>query len=342
MSQPNDRIWILLVQKSPKGPFTLTEVNALLEKGIIRRNDLALKMEPKEGAADGKKVGGSWKILWQYPEFDRRQEERAQTDAIVPAPPREGDRRSPLNEEKKAGLVKELLPEELGEIKAEDLIGKSTREIRNDESASGTEVTFNSDLGRPPDEEAGAPKWIYALILVAVGGGLYGWLSANNPLAKRSTPAVTAATTDSVPTGGSTDDVPPIRRAGASPLSRGLSSPAARRLPIMQLPRRSDPPAAPSARRDPEPSRREETRYDSPMEERQAEADRGEITAEDSENNASEEANDEAPKRAPAARGRRAKEAISEEDEATGTAPNAEATADPAPPTDSDAPAESD
>ena len=59
--------WIVLIQKAPKGPFTALEVNALMEKGVLRYNDLGVRILKGD-----EKSNTGWKFLWQYPEFERR------------------------------------------------------------------------------------------------------------------------------------------------------------------------------------------------------------------------------------------------------------------------------
>ncbi len=321
MSQPNDRIWILLVQKSPKGPFTFPEVNALLEKGIIRRNDLALKMELKEPGPDGKKVGGNWKILWQYAEFDRRQEEPKKIEVAANEmsslyPAREGERRRAADDSVRAEQISELLPEELSDIHPEDLIGKTSREMHHNENATAAEISFNSDSVRPTEDERQVPKWVVALIAIAIGGGFYSWLNHRaNSSDRRALPRATA---DSDGSAEGNRAASPKR--GMSAAVRKNFNPAGRR-PTANLPKHETRADEPPTARDPEPNRYEESPLDRAAP--QIDGDKGEVANDSPDENKeaaaapsadeSGEPENEAPKgnRRPA---RKAKEAVSEEE----------------------------
>src|SRR5438105_2631673 len=39
--------WIVLIQKSPRGPFTETEVNQLIDEGVVRTTDLGFQFDPQ-------------------------------------------------------------------------------------------------------------------------------------------------------------------------------------------------------------------------------------------------------------------------------------------------------
>ncbi len=99
--------WIVIINKSPRGPLTTHEVRELIQTKHLRYNDLACQIQTEN---TGEKV--EWKFLWQFPDFNRREglvEESA-------------DRREPLpltHIEKEKNL---LLPEELASINPEDLV----------------------------------------------------------------------------------------------------------------------------------------------------------------------------------------------------------------------------
>lgn len=107
--------WIVLIDKTPRGPLTQSEVRTLIEQKIVRVNDLASRIAP---APEGKKA--EWKFLWQYPEFDRRTKgERKASDGNE-------NRRNDKPQEKLEEEKKHLLPEELANIHPEDLSYHST------------------------------------------------------------------------------------------------------------------------------------------------------------------------------------------------------------------------
>lgn len=107
--------WIVLIDKTPRGPLTEAEVRTLIEQKIVRVNDLASKLEAR---VEGKKA--EWKFLWQFPEFDRRRDRDGTTKAPVE------ERREKKDEAKLEEKKQQLLPEELEGIHPEDLSYHST------------------------------------------------------------------------------------------------------------------------------------------------------------------------------------------------------------------------
>lgn len=88
------------------------EVQALLSQGLVRTNDLAFEVSPENG-----KALTDWKMLWQFPEFDRRAK-----DGAKPVKVEDGERRAQAPAKSIEERVKEALPEELLNITPEDLI----------------------------------------------------------------------------------------------------------------------------------------------------------------------------------------------------------------------------
>jgi hypothetical protein len=109
--------WIVLLNKSPKGPLSEEEIRALLKQGIVRRNDIAYRIPP-EG---DNKAQTEWKLLWQFPEFDRRADQPAAVAAESTA-----ERRilEPAVEATRKALTE--IPPDLLNIAPEDLLPKST------------------------------------------------------------------------------------------------------------------------------------------------------------------------------------------------------------------------
>ncbi len=105
--------WIVLINKSPKGPLTKEDIDTLLEKKVIRGNDIAYLL-PVEGEG---KTTTEWKLLWQFPEFNRR---------VEPTFSPEKERRETPPAEPTLGIA-ETLPQDLREISVEELIPRTTR-----------------------------------------------------------------------------------------------------------------------------------------------------------------------------------------------------------------------
>lgn len=122
MPAPKPRRWVVLIQRRPRGPMGEPEIQALLNQGMIRTNDLAFEVSPENG-----KALTDWKMLWQFEEFDRRakkaKEEAANASLWGTKPPPEAERRNSVPDPAKIkAKVKEALPEELLDISPEDLI----------------------------------------------------------------------------------------------------------------------------------------------------------------------------------------------------------------------------
>jgi hypothetical protein len=102
--------WIVLIGKSPKGPLNEEEIRDLLAQKVIRTNDIAYQLPESTEL----KAPTEWKLLWQYPEFDRRKES--------PSNSPQAERRK--KEPSLAALTE--LPAELLNISPEDLLPRSS------------------------------------------------------------------------------------------------------------------------------------------------------------------------------------------------------------------------
>jgi hypothetical protein len=158
--------WIVLVNKSPRGPLTFEEVSALLNEKLISRTDLALavSLEKSEEKSD-------WKFLWQYPEFDLRAQR-----AVNNPPPLDikTEQRKAQNEAEIKAKISSSLPEEFAMISPEDLI-VSIKKVR----PKGTTPLMVKDKEEEDDSlpysnaQPGNAKWGYAvlgLLILMVGG----------------------------------------------------------------------------------------------------------------------------------------------------------------------------
>lgn len=124
MPEETKKEWIVLINRAPKGPLVEEEVRALIDEGIIRRNDLACIVPPDKAQKS------EWKFLWQFREFDRRIENVvaanvATSSEVIPGEAAE-DRRAPVHNEVLSFKAKTLLPEDIASIKTEDLLLHST------------------------------------------------------------------------------------------------------------------------------------------------------------------------------------------------------------------------
>lgn len=171
---PNTR-WVVLLQKAPRGPLSRDEVRALIDQGLLRMNDLAMEIpDPSLGASAAK---SDWKLLWQFPEFNRRTGERRKADegaTTKPAPvgPTEQrkrtDRRGPeIPPEEQKRRILEDLPPEIAAIDPSDLAMKTAKNPRP--------IVEDDARALPPVEPTNnleAPRWglIATLGLAAVAG----------------------------------------------------------------------------------------------------------------------------------------------------------------------------
>lgn len=151
-SKQTEKSWVLLIQKSPKGPFTLMEVQALINQGVVRRNDFAFKL-----GKDGEKTLSGWQLLCQFEEFNRRR-----SNSVVPNPkPQEIERRQSPPSEKKS-MPPGDIPKDLADISPEDLLFRSKKDILIPSPTNdlGAKMTSEVESG-PPKRNRFNVKWWY-------------------------------------------------------------------------------------------------------------------------------------------------------------------------------------
>jgi hypothetical protein len=171
--------WIVLVNKTPRGPLSEVEVRAMLVQGVLRHNDLAycISSETSREKAD-------WKLLWQFHEFDRRTPEAiaaAKAKGIEPRPPTE--KREPVDPTELANQAKAELPEDLVDIAPEDLLPRSRSMTTGGMDAVRWEdPTGDKASGASPDlslPSISLPRWSYgvaaAIFLVF---GIVRWITS--------------------------------------------------------------------------------------------------------------------------------------------------------------------
>jgi hypothetical protein len=122
MGEDNQKRWVVLINRAPKGPLTEEEIHTLLTQGVIRRNDIAYRV-----GEEGPKSASEWKILWQFPEFDRRfQEGNEKSEKKEPTTLGTPERRQSPDPAEIAQKKLTEVPLDLYEITPEELIPKST------------------------------------------------------------------------------------------------------------------------------------------------------------------------------------------------------------------------
>ncbi len=155
MTENVHKKWIVLIQKRPRGPLSEQEVNTLLNQGIIRTTDTAIEVTEQ----DNEKNSSAWKLLWQFPEFDRRKKRAEQ--AAKDAAKLEAERRQQLTATQLENQVREAIPEELLKIAPEELVLGSKQSGEFDESVQPPPLPLPT--GMMPSRTS---SWIY----ISTGG----------------------------------------------------------------------------------------------------------------------------------------------------------------------------
>lgn len=114
--------WIVLVNRSPRGPFLEKELHQLIDQRVIRPNDIAY-LVPEH--SDSEKA--AWKFLWQFEQFDSRKNEQKES---LPAAILE--KRMPKTPEQVQAQIDEQLPLDLQSIRVEDLIVRANEGSRRE------------------------------------------------------------------------------------------------------------------------------------------------------------------------------------------------------------------
>jgi hypothetical protein len=165
------KVWIVFINKSPRGPLTIEEVNSLLSEKILKRTDLALKLNPE--LPDEK---NHWKFLWQFEEFDQRVNKETIPEAKNNPPERAEDRRVSLSQNEITRQISKELPDEIAMINPEDLVLKS-KKAKERGLGSLLEPELEKDIDTLPYESKNSNSLfprvaLVAAVLVALGGYL--------------------------------------------------------------------------------------------------------------------------------------------------------------------------
>jgi hypothetical protein len=181
MGLPSTKRWIVIIDRSPRGPLSEEEVKTLLTENIVRMNSIAC-FAPETGGEEKTE----WKFLWQFPEFERRKpltEEQLKTAPY--------NKRKPINpvlamsalESKVREIDPETVPDELKNVSMSDLVPTTKKAQR----PMGTEADFQEAKiasGRSgPDIQIATKVWFAAAGILFIGGGLFlKTLFSNTPL----------------------------------------------------------------------------------------------------------------------------------------------------------------
>jgi hypothetical protein len=159
---PSDQ-WIVLIEKVPRGPLSQSDIELLIERGVVRRNDLAMQVASIDG-----KHESAWKFIWQYTPFDRRRNQTATPAANAKPPAPQPERRKMVDPKTLSEPPKVTeLPDEILNITPEELILKarpaptSHREESVDDASPPVRkepVTYSSNPGG-----RGSGRWAFAL-----------------------------------------------------------------------------------------------------------------------------------------------------------------------------------
>lgn len=151
--------WIVLVNRAPRGPLSLEEVNSLLQEKLISRTDLALQI------SDDSAQKSSWKFLWQFPEFDLRAQSQTNTKAESQAGV---EQRKPINPQEVQKKISSILPDEFALISPEDLIitAKKNRSRSSEIVYSDSLEIDEADLNYSKTPGPKGFRWGYAAVMV--------------------------------------------------------------------------------------------------------------------------------------------------------------------------------
>jgi hypothetical protein len=167
MSDQGQNRWILLINKTPRGPLTELEVKTLLRDGHVRINDIAFKLSP-----ENPKLQSEWKFLWQFAEFDRRRHDRqgaAAPPKQLEVPVKESERRKSRTPGEIESQLRSHLSGALSHLTLRDLI--TTQKGRRPVTTEPVEAETAPVAEETPAEAAPSrgPWRLVAGIAIALG-----------------------------------------------------------------------------------------------------------------------------------------------------------------------------
>jgi hypothetical protein len=169
MNEQLQKQWIVLLNKTPRGPFSASEIHSLISQKVIRHNDVAYLIPE-----DNNSERASWKFLWQFDEFDSRKNEKNN-----PPPAAVLEKRTSKTEAEIVAQVAEQVPLDLQSIRAEDLIVRTAspvrREVAPQRESKQREVASFSQKFERPSIASGSLSALFALVaFVSLGWLGYG------------------------------------------------------------------------------------------------------------------------------------------------------------------------
>lgn len=172
MSDQGTKKWVVLVDKSPRGPFTQEEINDLLKQQLLKRNDLAfLISDPSQSE------GGAWKFLWQFSCFDLRQNENK-----VPPPAAVLEKRKEKTEAELLTSLQDSIPVDLKSIEIEELIVRAGQGAKKEFNFSkAMEDKMDEEAYEGPKESALASSTasLFLVVVAVIGMGFVGYREIN-------------------------------------------------------------------------------------------------------------------------------------------------------------------
>lgn len=105
MAPPLTSGWVILLNKSPRGPFSEEEVVSLIQQKLVRPNDMALRVSGE--------TKSNWRLIKTYPEFQSAFSGTI-SDAVVTDP---------------QPIITPVNFEDLPELKAEDLVPRTVKNV---------------------------------------------------------------------------------------------------------------------------------------------------------------------------------------------------------------------
>lgn len=251
MANKPSRSWIVLLNKVPRGPLSEDQVRALIKEGHLRTNDIAYEVPIKSDDPNAVKVTAEWKLLWQFPEFDRRNEKEAKTSWAGTGTPASAEkiaeeRRHEPTEEELKQKARDPLPPEMLDIAPEDLVVHST-------TNEPLTLAQHAEERMRPSIDINLPG---AKVLWALGGILMLLVTVGVLRSKGGKPAEKTARTASTPDFGQTSERRGAPSARARAAGRSAQNPNTPR-PVTPRPPEARTPANQGRVEEREPDRGE-------------------------------------------------------------------------------------
>jgi hypothetical protein len=168
MQVENSKKWVVLIDKSPRGPFTQDEIDELLSQGLLKRNDLGLLVSDPT-STDSVELG-SWKFLWQFSCFDLR------LKSPTPPPPAVLEKRIEKSEAEIVQTIGAGVPLDLKSIRIEELIVKAGQSPKREFSFAKITENKNDEASSEEAQGSALASGTASLFFVIVALFGMGWI----------------------------------------------------------------------------------------------------------------------------------------------------------------------